>query len=175
MRVLIEDFLNSAVIESGNLALDLQPVAISDIIERVVHAQQHLASSRNMTLKIDVPSDCPTLQADPSKLEQVLNNLVSNAIEYSSANSEIQIRCSFSNREMTVSVKDFGQGIAPEDLSKLFRPFSTTGAKKGSGQKSTGLGLFLSQKIVEAHRGRIRVESTPHVGSTFYFSLPYFG
>jgi signal transduction histidine kinase len=101
-----------------------------------------------------------------------MNNLLSNAIKYSFPNTKIIIDISVQNDEIVTQIIDQGQGIPEKELSKLFRPFQTTSAKATANEKSTGLGLAIVKKIVEAHHGTIRVESTVGKGSTFTFTIP---
>jgi signal transduction histidine kinase len=97
---------------------------------------------------------------------------VSNAIEHTDPGTRVEINVLRSDNMMTVSVRDRGSGISKDDIEKIFRPFERTGRRKPSGDKSTGLGLTIARKIVEAHRGRIWVESKPGMGSVFSFTIP---
>mgnify|MGYP003456848650 FL=1 len=112
------------------------------------------------------------MQADATKIEQVLNNLVSNAVKYSHAGTAVRVSVGAVGKEIVVAVRDQGQGIPGAELSKLFQPFSRTSVKSTAGEKSTGLGLAITHKIVEGHGGRIWVDSRQGEGSTFSFSLP---
>ncbi|MCF8364603.1 MAG: ATP-binding protein [Bacteroidales bacterium] len=105
-------------------------------------------------------------------MEQVLNNLISNAIKFSNPGSKIRVIAFRSNGEITIGIKDEGQGMTEEDIKKLFTPFSKLSSKTTAGEKSTGLGLSITKKIIIGHGGKIWVESTVGVGTTFYFSLP---
>ena len=118
--------------------------------------------------------ECPhtTLIFDKDKIEQVLNNLISNAIKYSHPNNRIWVDVQLDGDKITTKVKDEGQGIPKEELDSLFTSFKTTSVKSTSSEKSTGLGLAIAKKIVEAHSGSISVTSTPNAGSEFTFTLP---
>lgn len=109
---------------------------------------------------------------DAPKMEQVITNLVSNAIEHSDPGSRVEISLSQDSRALTVSVQDFGPGIPPEDREALFQPFARTGTTKTGGEKNTGLGLLITRKIIEAHNGTLWVESQPGQGTTMQFQLP---
>ena len=109
---------------------------------------------------------------DAPKIEQAITNLVSNAIEHTSPNSQVVIALSCDPRFITFSVKDQGPGIPSEEQEKLFKPFAKTSAKKTGGEKSTGLGMLITRKIIEAHRGQIWVDSQVGEGTTVYFKLP---
>jgi signal transduction histidine kinase len=112
------------------------------------------------------------IQADASKMEQVLNNLVLNAIEHSKPGDIVRLSTSFADGDWLVIVKDCGTGIEPSDLARLFSPFERGSAAKTAGEKSTGLGLAITKKIVEGHGGRIAVESSPGIGTTFTVRIP---
>ena len=109
---------------------------------------------------------------DTSKIEQVITNLVSNAIEHSDAGSSVVIRLVHEEDMVTVSVQDFGPGISPQDMEKLFKPFARTSTQKTAGEKSTGLGMLITRKIIEAHEGTIWVESQVGEGTTISFQIP---
>ena len=114
----------------------------------------------------------PVLLIDGPKIEQVFNNILSNAIEYSPEGSTVLISCISENGNQVVSVKDEGPGIPDKDIDKIFKPFGKSGAKKIGGGKSVGLGLLISRKIIDAHGGNIKVDSKEGSGSTFSFTLP---
>jgi signal transduction histidine kinase len=116
--------------------------------------------------------DIPSLSIDQNKIEQVLNNIISNAIKYSNKDKNILISVTKKAEDIIFSVQDQGQGIPPEELSKLFQPFQVTSTKSTDGEKSTGLGLSIIKKIIEFHKGQVWVESEFGVGTTLYFSLP---
>jgi signal transduction histidine kinase len=109
---------------------------------------------------------------DPAKIEQVLDNLTTNAIKYSPPGSCVHIRLQTSGEEeILISVQDEGPGIPPAEMEKLFKPFQRTSVKTTSGEKSTGLGLVIVKRIVTGHGGRIWVESQLGIGSTFYVAI----
>ena len=109
---------------------------------------------------------------DKIKIEQILNNLISNAIKYSYPESEVSITLAASGRNAIMSFKDQGQGIAEADIPKLFQPFAKRSGGGTAGERSTGLGLSIVKKIIEAHNGRITAESKLGKGSTFVVYLP---
>jgi len=106
------------------------------------------------------------------KIEQVLNNLLSNSIKYSEAGTNVMLRLSVSGGFFKTEIIDQGQGISEEDIPKIFNPFQTTAVKSTAGEKSTGLGLVITKKIITEHGGKIFVESEQGKGSNFYFLLP---
>ncbi|MEO0081904.1 MAG: ATP-binding protein, partial [candidate division WOR-3 bacterium] len=118
------------------------------------------------------PPALPRVRFDRTRIEQVLNNLVSNALKFSRPGTKVKVSVGQMDGLMAVSVEDRGPGIPADELVKLFRPFSRTSVRSTSGEKSTGLGLAISRKIIEAHGGRIWAESEVGKGSTFHFGLP---
>lgn len=125
----------------------------------------------NISLKQDTSDFLVTI--DTQKIEQVLNNLLSNAIKFSKPNTNVVLRISATNNFFKSEVIDQGQGISEEDLTGIFKPFQTTKVKPTAGEKSTGLGLAITKKIITEHGGEIHVKSKPGEGSNFYFTLPY--
>jgi signal transduction histidine kinase len=117
-------------------------------------------------------SSLPALRLDADKIEQALSNLLGNAIEHSMAGSTVTIRLKDTGEQVLFCVQDSGPGIAADEMHHLFSPFSKTSTTKTAGEKSTGLGLTIARKIVEAHQGEIRAESTVGRGTTFYINLP---
>ena len=109
---------------------------------------------------------------DPNRIDQVINNLVTNAIKFSKPGSRIVLRAICLKEAVAISVTDQGQGIPHEEISKMFQYFSMTNVRPTAGEKSTGLGLAIAKRMVEAHGGKIGVESQPGQGSTFTFTLP---
>jgi len=112
------------------------------------------------------------MQIDKNKIEQVMTNLITNAIKFSQANTIINVGLKLDETNVIISVTDQGQGIDKEELNLLFKPFKKTSTKSTAGEKSTGLGLFIVKRIVEAHNGKIWAESELTKGSTFIVSLP---
>jgi signal transduction histidine kinase len=172
MRGLIEELLDVSVIESGQLSIHLEPVNVIDLIRNNVALNRVIAGRKQITVEYNCADNLPVLRLDRKKIEQVLNNLISNAIKYSFPQSKVIINSKFENDNLIISVSDEGQGIPPAEMNKLFKPFSRTSAKATSGESSTGLGLVIVRKIVEAHNGRVWAESQVKKGSTFYISLP---
>ena len=112
------------------------------------------------------------MHIDQARIKQVLSNLITNAVKYSFSRSVIILRARLFEKEVWISVKDQGQGIPVEEMRHLFKDFSRTSVKPTAGEKSIGLGLAITRRIVEAHGGIIWVDSEIGIGSTFTFSLP---
>lgn len=171
MRGLIDDFLDVAMIESGQLKLDLQRTDIREPIERSVGLMKIIARKRSVTIKTDEIHGIVRVWIDSPKIEQVLNNLVSNAIEHSPAGSNVTIGVVSEPDATVVSVTDRGTGIAPDEIDRLFAPFERGRNTRSKHGRHVGLGLAISKKIIEAHGGLLRVTSRLEEGSTFSFSL----
>lgn len=172
MRRLIDDFLDIAMIESGRLELHLHRSDILDPLKRSVNLYRFSARKRGIEIRILQEGSIPPILLDGAKIEQVFNNLISNAIEHSPSNTEVIIRISISNQEIIASVTDQGPGLSEEERAKLFSYYRRGKTQKHSETRSTGLGLAISKMIVEAHQGKIWVESQPGKGATFSFMLP---
>ncbi len=172
MLRLINDLLDVSAIESGQVRLDLQPIDLGALVKRNLTLNQLLAERKHITLHWFAPDSLPPLLADAGKLEQVLNNLISNAIKFSHPQSTVEISVTVENERVVLAVRDHGQGIPAAELDRLFKPFSRTSVKSTAGESSTGLGLSITRKIIVEHGGDIRVESAVGQGSTFYVALP---
>jgi signal transduction histidine kinase len=115
------------------------------------------------------------MELDRAKMEQVLNNLISNAIKYSPSDTTVDVRLYREHGKAVLSVRDRGQGIPEDELDALFEPFATTSVQGTAGERSTGLGLVIAKRIVEGHGGEIEVESEVGEGSNFVVTLPVDG
>jgi signal transduction histidine kinase len=166
---MVGDLLDATRIESGHLELQLQDFDLRDAARAMVDLYAPTTSTHRITLKVP---DRPLIQhGDPLRVEQVISNLLSNAIKYSPGGGPVEISVAVGDGEAELAVSDHGVGIRPEDLPNVFLPFhrrpGTAGIAPG-----VGLGLSIVRRIVKAHGGRIDVESTPNVGSTFRVRLP---
>jgi signal transduction histidine kinase len=172
MLHLVEDLLDLAKIESGRLELDLAPVDLAEVIDRNVAMNRVLAAKKGIGIELRIADGPFPMLVDPPKIEQVLNNLIGNAVKFSPPESTVEVRLSRADGGVVVAVADQGPGVPPDELDRLFRPFERTRVRSTAGEKSTGLGLAIVKRIVEGHRGEIRVESGPAGGSTFLVTLP---
>ena len=147
--------------------VDLKPL-IDEVIERFsVQTLRH-------TFVKDLPEELPLAYADPKRVRQILDNLVSNAIKYSPDGGIVRIGAWSNGRALTVYVADQGVGIPPEEQGKLFKRFYRIDSSERRTTKGTGLGLYLVKSLVEAQGGRVWVHSEPGKGSTFFFTLPIY-
>jgi two-component system phosphate regulon sensor histidine kinase PhoR len=174
LRRLIDDLLNLSRIERG---LALQPnwqvVDVVSVIKRVLSAQQ--AYTDKHELKMDIPEELPPIVADEDKLDEILTNLVNNAIKYSPDGGEVVVRVVREDNTLLFSVKDQGIGIPKDKLTLIFEKFSRIDTRETRAAGGTGLGLYLVKHLVEAHEGVIWAESEGiGKGSTFFFRLPIF-
>jgi signal transduction histidine kinase len=172
MLTMLNDLLDVAKIESGRLELDLEQVDLNALIGQNVLLNRVLAAKKAIQIRFEPDGDLPPLMVDPGKIEQVLNNLISNAVKFSPAGAKVTVRTRLGENEVDVCVQDQGPGIPEAERRKLFQPFSRTSVRSTGGEKSIGLGLAIVQKIVQGHRGTIRVESGEGGGATFCFTLP---
>ena len=170
---LIHDFLDISKIEAGIFDLNLSEQDYIAFIRSSIIQNEMLAKNKSQTIFVKTSHNFILANFDRNKIQQVVNNLLSNAIKYSFPNTKIIIDISLEDSEIVTQIIDQGQGIPEMELSKLFQPFQTTSARPtAANEKSTGLGLAIVKKIIEAHRGKIKVESLVGKGSTFTFSIP---
>jgi PAS domain S-box-containing protein len=170
---LINEVLDISRIESGNLQLSLEPVSIADVLRETLDLMRPLATQRLIELSAASCSDTSSfVLADRQRLIQVILNLVANALKYTPEGGVVTVSCSSGTSDtLRLAIRDTGPGIAPEKLTRLFTPFDRLGAEQSS-VEGTGLGLALSQRLIEAMSGSVGVESTVGAGSTFWLELP---
>jgi len=168
---LINDVLDLSKIEAGQLTLSLGSFALRDMLQGVYAAVEPLATTKKLTLRLDVPGGLPPVHGDERRLAQVVLNLVGNAIKFTDA-GEVGIGASVADGAVTISVRDTGPGIAAADQAKIFEEFQQADNSITRKKGGTGLGLAISKRIVELHGGRLWVESALGAGSTFAFTLP---
>lgn len=171
MAHLVDDLLSVSVIESGQLRLDLQPVDLPTLLQRNVARNRLLVASKQIEITLETES-LPLLVLDAAKIEQVLDNLIGNAVKYSSVGVQVHVCLRSEGAEVVLSVQDHGPGIAPDEIDKLFKPFGRARSQSTGGERSTGLGLVIVKRIVEGHHGRIWLESELGKGSKFWVALP---
>ena len=172
MLNLLEDLLDIAAIESGKLLLEVQNTDLQQLVINNANLNGILAAKKNINIQVETYGIIPEVKIDVNKIEQVMNNLISNAIKYSMQGSFVKVNISLDDAYIIVAVTDQGQGIPAAEMEKLFKPFQRTSVKATEGEKSTGLGLSIVRNIVIGHGGKIWVESKVGEGSTFFFSLP---
>lgn len=171
MLHLVNELLDLSAIESGKVKLNLKDVNLHALIEECIALNTLQAQKKHINISYS-SSRRPEVKCDPEKLEQVINNLITNAIKYSNQNTEVKVSLSQSDSEAIISVKDQGVGIAPDEIKKLFTPFTKTSSCSTGGEKSTGLGLAIAKRIIDEQKGDIHVESELGKGSSFIVKLP---
>lgn len=171
LRFLVEDLLDAARMDAGTFKLQLAEGDFGEKVRAVVASLKPQADEAQLTLEVEVPPTPLLLAFDAQRIEQILINLVGNAIKFTAADGRVRVSARFEAEGLRCEVADTGIGIPAEDLPKLFQRFSQLepGVRHVGG---TGLGLSISKALVEAHGGRIGVESQPHRGATFWFTLP---
>ncbi len=172
MLGLINDLLDVAQFESGKPGMKLQPVDLTELVRHNVALNRVLAAKKQIRIVFHTDTPLPTLMLDHGKIEQVLNNLLSNAMKFSHVGTEITVHLSREAHSALLTITDQGQGIPADDLGKLFKPFSRTRVKSTGGESSTGLGLSIVRRIVEGHGGGVGVESEVGKGTSFHVRLP---
>ena len=169
---LINDLLDMSKVEAGKLELVKSSVNITAIAEEVCSSFQNHVKNKKIQLKPRMNKNVPPLHIDPDRISQVLTNLIANSIKFTPVNGRIELGIKDKGREVEISVKDTGIGIARENIAGLFDRFAQFNRVYGPGERGTGLGLAISKEIVEMHGGKIWVESEVGKGSTFTFNLP---
>ncbi|MGH7968824.1 MAG: sensor histidine kinase, partial [Limisphaerales bacterium] len=171
LKLLIEDLLTISELESGRLKLNLQPVSLRPLVEKLVGDFKSLAEAKQVSLVDEAPD--LRVRADAGRLEQVLCNLIENAIKYGRNQGTVAIRARpVDGTQIEVSVHDNGPGIPPGSLERIFERFYRVDKARSREQGGTGLGLSIVKHIVQTHGGKAWVKSEFGHGATFYFTLP---
>ena len=171
LRLLIEDLLVISELESGRVKPDLQPVPLRSVVQKVLDDFRARAQAGKLRLANEAPD--LTVRADPSQLEQVLSNLIDNAIKYGRADGHVIVGgCLAAGGQVEISVQDDGPGLPPESLERLFERFYRVDKARSREQGGTGLGLAIVKHIVQSHGGRVWAQSQLGHGATFHLTLP---
>ncbi len=170
MLNLLNDLLDVSHIESGKFTLNPVPIALESFLKDVAQRHQRLAEPKGSTVRLDTVEVGEAI-ADPMRLRQVMDNLISNAVKYSPPGSVILVRAGLENGGWLVAVQDQGPGLTTSDQERLFQDFARLSARPTGDEKSTGLGLAITRRVIEAQGGRIGVDSVPGHGATFWFTL----
>jgi two-component system, OmpR family, phosphate regulon sensor histidine kinase PhoR len=169
---LTQDLLKLSRIEAGQLKLDFRPVSVTQLIESCVETAQLKAVPRQLALHVNLPDQLPSARGDSNTLQEVLQNLLDNALQYTPAGGKIEVSASCSNGHVVVTVADTGIGIPQAEQARIFERFYRVDAARSREAGGTGLGLSIARHIMEAHGGRLWVESAVGEGSRFHFSIP---
>jgi signal transduction histidine kinase/CheY-like chemotaxis protein len=174
LTTLINDVLDLAKIEAGRMEWNMKPIFLQDAISRAIASTHSLFEAKGISLKKNIPTDLPLINADEDKLIQVVINLLSNAVKFTDK-GKVTVEAYLDNSQVIVEIQDTGIGISEEDKHKVFERFRQAGDTLTDKPKGTGLGLPICREIIEHHGGIIWMKSEPGIGSTFFFSLPTMG
>ena len=170
---LVNDLLDVAKIESGKFEIKPTMTNIQGVIQQCYNTMKVLANNKNITLNVLAESNLPRIMIDVPKINQVINNLVGNAIKFTEPGGKVTIRLEKETfKYLKVSVTDTGAGIKPEHLTLLFNKYQQLRSQGTGGERGTGLGLAICKNLVELHNGKIWAESRIGIGSTFSFTVP---
>jgi two-component system phosphate regulon sensor histidine kinase PhoR len=168
---LTDDLLKLSRIEAGRLELELRPVSVAALVNRCVETARLKAESKRLRITVELPEDLPPVRGDAAQLDEVLQNLLDNALQYTPPGGQINVTARSNGKEVIFTVADTGIGIPESDLERIFERFYRVDAARSREAGGTGLGLSIARHIVDAHGGRIWVESAIGQGSRFHFSI----
>lgn len=172
MGRLVNELLDLARMEAGHLLLTMEDVNISSFINRIIHKFQGLARDNEIQLFAEIENEITTISFDPDRIEQVLTNLIDNAIRHTPKGGSVKLSVTSDDKGIMIRVKDSGTGIPDEDLPFVFERFYKADKARTRGRAGTGLGLAIAKNIIDAHRGHISVQSKLGHGTTFSFLVP---
>jgi PAS domain S-box-containing protein len=168
----IGDILNFSSVEAGRITYEIKRVPMNEVTETVAQMIERQAESRRVAFVHDTCTGAFVVRGDRAKIQQVLLNLLSNALKFTPAGGTVTLACRVEGSELLVQVQDTGVGIAPENLETVFEPFVQVGRSLTSDHEGTGLGLAISRELARGMNGDVKVESTIDAGSTFTLHLP---
>ncbi|MFA4909820.1 MAG: ATP-binding protein [Desulfobacteria bacterium] len=169
---LITDLLNLSQIESGKIEMNLKPVNLVDVVSRVISNFKEIADRKGQKIKVNIPPVLPHVLADEERIETVMENLLDNAVKYTSNNGELTVSAFEKDDGVQVEVADTGIGIPTNSLPRIFERFYRVDKARSRELGGTGLGLSIVKHIIETHGGKVRAESEVGKGSRFIFNLP---
>jgi signal transduction histidine kinase len=170
LQRLVDDLLDYARFEAGSFTLQTREADFVTVVNEVVESLRPQAEAARVAVEVSLPDGPAMVLMDPQRIEQVIANLMTNAIKFTPEGGRVRLRVCVDAARLRFEIADTGPGIPPDELPRLFHLFSqlAPGVRKGG----TGLGLAISKSLVEAHGGTIGVDSEPGRGSTFWFELP---
>jgi len=171
---LTEDLLKLSQMDADRLELEIRPVKVAQLVESCYETARHRAAEKELYLSVDVSESLPDVAGDARRLQEVLQNLLDNAIQYTLAGGKIVLTADLKNDEVIFTVSDTGIGIPTADQPRIFERFYRVDAARSREAGGTGLGLAIAKHLIEVQGGRIWVESEVGVGSKFHFSVPVF-
>ncbi len=170
IQALVTNYLENARVGAGQLLTAREPLAINDLLRRIIGHYESLARVRRLTLEVQLQNDLPLIPGDALALERVVANLMHNALKFTPTDGRITLCSTSTPTHIIITVADTGPGIAPAEMPLLFEKYRR--ADKDRQYEGTGLGLFIVKTLIEAHAGRIEVVSTPGQGTCFTVFLP---
>jgi signal transduction histidine kinase len=175
MEAMVNDILVVGQLDAGRVELRIDRVALGPIVQSVLAMLEQQIQKHEVSVAVEIPPDLPPLRADVHRIDQILTNLISNAVKYTRAGGHVQIRASRCGEdEVEVAIQDTGIGMSDTEMERLFTPFYRANSVLSEQISGTGLGLSITRSLVELHGGTISVQSTPGLGSVFYVMLPTF-
>jgi signal transduction histidine kinase len=168
---MVNDFLDLARLESGRTKLSRHPIDLAELLRESIDIVQPKAAERSIVINAEIPTNMPEVLGDPQRVKQIIINLLSNATKYNRDEGTITVRASQVEQFAQIQIQDTGRGISEKDLAHMFEKFYRVSDTEGWTQ-GTGLGLTIVKQLVEAHGGKIGIESQIDVGSTVTFTLP---
>jgi PAS domain S-box-containing protein len=169
---LIQDLLDITRLEAGRLVVSLREVELGALVARSVDGLRPLADAGGVTLTMSLPNDLPPLRVDPDRVIQLLSNVIGNAVKFTPAGGSVTLSARMDDSEAEITVRDTGEGIPAAQLPRVFDRFYQASLTSRAPRHGAGLGLPIARGIVEAHGGRIWIESPPGAGTTVHFTLP---
>jgi two-component system phosphate regulon sensor histidine kinase PhoR len=169
---LTDDLLKLSRIEAGRLELELRSIRAEELVNSCIETARLNAKARGLEIHVDLPENPPAIRGDGVQLGEVLQNLLDNAVQYTPSGGKIEVKARSNGHDVVFTVADTGIGIPESDLERIFERFYRVDAARSREAGGTGLGLAIARHIVEAHGGRIWVESAIGQGSRFHFSVP---
>jgi len=169
---IINDILDIAKLNAGKTELHLEPVDVNLTIVEAIAIMSRKADSAGIAIVTDLAPRCPTIEADPVRIRQVMLNVLANAVKFTPVGGHIDVATTVATTELCITVKDNGVGMAPEDIPRALEPFTQVGRERTLAQEGTGLGLPISKTLVELHGGRLEISSAPKKGTTVTINLP---
>ncbi|HEY4979838.1 MAG TPA: ATP-binding protein, partial [Candidatus Acidoferrum sp.] len=160
--------------DAERLELEVRRVSVTQLVESCYETAQRRAAEKDLFLSLELPDNLPDVAGDTRRLQEVLQNLLDNAIQYTLPKGKIVLSADTRNDEVILTVSDSGIGIPQSDQPRIFERFYRVDAARSREAGGTGLGLAIAKHLIEAHGGRIWVESEVAIGSKFHFSVPIF-
>jgi signal transduction histidine kinase len=172
LTLMVDHLISDAMADAFDITIRREPVDVAALVNEVADANQPSATNKQQTIAVSAPPNFVTM-CDADRMREAIDNLISNAIKYSSIGGKIAVIVGQAPENTTIRVADEGAGLSPEDLGRLFGRFQRLSAKPTAGESSTGLGLSIVKRIIDMHGGQVTAESAgPGRGSTFTITLP---